>query len=444
MADWYVDTAGNGASDSNTGHGWGASAFLTVAHAATSMAAGDRLFINSIVNDTYSASGNLFFTFPGTPGTPNYVYSTTTAHTPPTNADLTAGATVTSTDGASTQIWQNCFYAWGINLNIAFNCLQGSTVAHNQKWENCAFAFTTANAGSISPGGNGSPTWTEWYNCSLTLDGDQNIQPGSFTWRKGSLLSAGSIIGQLFNYVGFVLVEGVDLSSMLSTKALVNANFSLNGSNITFKDCKMAANQVILNSTPNDNTGKAYVVRSGSSGNDYFQCSAWAALETRETTVTRNGGAANYSGQGFSKKIVTTSNCGIQPFNYDAMPMGIVNALTGSPRTVTIYGVWDSPYGANTPPNTNDIWVEVDYLGDSGDPLGSFINSGPNPLTPLSSNVSLSTDGSSWNGTGGFTNPTPFKMTVTLTAQQVGPLTVRIYAGKPSTTFYIDAQPYLS
>lgn len=127
--------------------------------------------------------------------------------------------------------------------------------------------------------------------------------------------------------------------------------------------------------------------------------------------------------------------------------MSVVNLLTGSTRTVTVYGVWDSPYGANDPPEEQDIWLEVEYPGSSTSPLGSYVNSfGSTTINPLTASATAYTQdtNSTWNGTSGFTNPTAWTMTVTLTAEIEGPLTIRVYAAKATTTFYIDAKPALS
>lgn len=437
MADWYVDTAGNGASDSNTGHGWGASAFLTIVHAAASMAAGDRLFINHIVNDTYATSQSI--TWPGTTSAPNQIYSTGTSHTPPTNADLVAGATLTVTTSGSLSM-TGSLYCWG----VTFTCDSDMSVAtgnSNQMWDTCTFSCTSTNHGFTFA--NSSSNFSFMVNC--TISGFWRTANGNvLNWKGGTAGPplTGTTNAPLFAGASFydTFVEGVDMSSWPITQDIFDPT-QINHSFGRLKDMKMASGAVIT--TQPAGTGSISTARADSSAstNQFFMQSFWGA-ENNELSITRVGGAQDFSGTSFSKKIVTNASTLI-PFPFESMALSFVNLTVGAAHTVSVYGTWSNAGG---PPNNNDIWIEVEYLGSSGNPLGSYVTSatgGARVPASVYSGSQYAADGSTWNNPPA--NNAPFVMTsAPFTPRIAGPITVRVYAAKASSTFYVDPKPVLN
>jgi hypothetical protein len=93
----------------------------------------------------------------------------------------------------------------------------------------------------------------------------------------------------------------------------------------------------------------------------------------------------------------------------------------------------------------DEIWMDVQYLGDSGSPLASFKSTSKSH--PLATGAAVASDGSTWNGGGSGAGWTPFKLVATLTApqpQQKGYIYVNVRAAKASTIYYIDPVPMLS
>jgi hypothetical protein len=65
--------------------------------------------------------------------------------------------------------------------------------------------------------------------------------------------------------------------------------------------------------------------------------------------------------------MATTANSlWINPF--ESAPISIWNTVTGSNRTITLYGIW---FGSALP-NNDQIWHDVEYFGASGSPLASL------------------------------------------------------------------------
>jgi hypothetical protein len=154
---------------------------------------------------------------------------------------------------------------------------------------------------------------------------------------------------------------------------------------------------------------------------------AYEGIETTETSIVRTGGTPH------SRKIVTTSNAQwLRP--YRAEPFAIWNATTGADVTVTVYG------NAATLPNTDEIWIEAEYLGDASSTLGTIKTT--TKANVLATGVSVASDASSWAG-----GTTAFKLVATLNSPQpahAALINVRVKAGKPSMTVYIDPVPVLT
>ena len=112
-------------------------------------------------------------------------------------------------------------------------------------------------------------------------------------------------------------------------------------------------------------------IRSGSAGVNYtVRRHRHTGTLTEETTIVRTGGAIRWH-HADRWKVVTTANC-TYSLPFECPPIAIWNDTTGSAKTATIEGIW----GGGAVPNDDDIWVDVEYLGDAASPQGSFVNDG--------------------------------------------------------------------
>jgi hypothetical protein len=175
-------------------------------------------------------------------------------------------------------------------------------------------------------------------------------------------------------------------------------------------------------------------IRSGSAGVNYavYRHRSSGAL-AEETTVVRTGGASAGSGETpISWKIDTTANCSYS-MPFECPPIAIWNDTTGSPKTATVEGIW----GGGAVPNDDDIWLEVEYLGDASSPQGSFANDGKADL--LATAAGQTSSSATWGG-----STTKFKLAVTFTAAQKGWIYARVKCAKASSVFYLDPLVVLS
>lgn len=234
-----------------------------------------------------------------------------------------------------------------------------------------------------------------------------------------------------------MFIEGVDLSAANSGNLISNATTGF--ATYWLKDCKLNAGVSVMPATAQTSglaASESYVVRCDSGATNYRQEKHnYAADLITNTSITRSGGATDGTTQ-ISWQITTTANAKWYN-NFQSFPITIWNATVGSTVNVTVHATSNLAAGAF--PNNNDIWIEVEYLGSASTPLGSFAtNTISNVLTTATAYTS---DSNTWlNAPAGGT----FAMTVAITPQMAGPITVYVRCAKVSTIFYVDPLIVLS
>ena len=222
-----------------------------------------------------------------------------------------------------------------------------------------------------------------------------------------------------------IVFEGCDFTDF-GTNQIVASAGSTPRVQYTFKDCKANSAAVWGGSVASPIGPTVDYIRCGV--NNYTSGRFWyQGTQSTETTIILTGGASDGTTP-ISWKVATTSvNSWFSPFEF--IPISIWNDTTGSPKTVTINAV-RSTSGL---PNTDDIWIVAEYMGTSGNPNGSFATN--TKASGLDAGVAYSASGASWAGS---PSGTPFAMSVTITPQNKGPITVYVKAGAASSTFYVD------
>lgn len=438
MANVYVDS---NAAGGGTGADW-ANAYTTLVAAMAAKAAGDIFWVAHNHVETTGAS-NLSLISPGTEATPCKVYCVSSAGSvPPVEADLATTASLSVT-GSNSIIMNGTVSEWyGINFNAgsagassSITC--GGNGSRSHKYRNCTFRIVTTNtAARINVAGNNG-SLAEWENCTVQFaNASQAIAPiGRFTWKNTpNAIVLGTAPNSLFVTSGNSIdcfVEGVDLSA-LTSKTLVT-HVAGQTQRMVFKDCELGSGMTIQAGTiGSPGNVEVLLVRCDSGDVNYrLEKHTYSGSQTTETTIVMTGGATD-GVTPVAHKVVTTSACKWQ-FPFEFVPITIWNEDVGSPLNITIEGIW----GGGAVPDNDEIWMVVEYLGTSGVPLGSFETTGmANGLgTPAATDAGSGT----WGG-----STTEFSMTATVTPQEKGPITIYIYAGVASSTFYIDPKPIVS
>lgn len=374
---------------------------------------------------------------------------------PPAASDLTTGATVSTSanvnltfnpQGGGIYLYGVRFQA-GVGASAASSFIILTPANALYVFDNCVFQIANTVAQNIQINSGTTTGIVLWNNCQVTFGnvGDYiEVGTTAFTWQNsGQILVSGSavpngLIGQsTAGRLANVLLEALDLSQL--TGNLIAQGAALEIGQWTAKDCKF--NAAITIPTPQALGQTIQIIRSDSGGTAYKSARyTFEGTETTETSVTRVGGATDPSGQAQSRKIATTANVlWLRPFQ--AEPCAVWNAVTGANVTVTVYGT----INAGALPSNDDIWLEVEYLGNASFPMGSIVNT--TKISTLAANAAVASDGSTWNGGGSGAGWSPFKLSAVLSSPQpglAGILEARVRVGKPSITYYIDPSVALS
>lgn len=439
MAAYYV---WSGATGTGTGATW-ATAYTSIVAALTSggKTVNDVFYLAHDHSESNASSTSLDFAgsgFAGSGATANKVICVNrSGSVPPVSADRRATAQVSTT--ANNNLFISGFVHFDGIIFVAGNSTGAPVIspqtlqAGYSRFDNCSLRIGSTGAGKIGLGSNGGVTgsYTEWRNTTVSFAAvTQTIETdGMLLWQDTPSALLGTIPTTLFNIRGgsggSVECRGVDFSAAGSGKTIVGAGNSM-AVKYRLLDCKTNASAT-LSTVPNS-VGSTEVdfIRSGSSGVNYtVRSHRRSGLLVEETTIVRSGGASDGTTT-IAWNIATTANCS-SSLPFETPPIAIWNDITGSVRTATIEGIW----GGGAVPNDNDIWVDVEYLGDAGSPQASFINDGTADL--LTTAAAQTSSSATWGG-----STTKFKLNVSFTAQQKGWIYARVKCGKPSTTFYID------
>lgn len=196
-------------------------------------------------------------------------------------------------------------------------------------------------------------------------------------------------------------------------------------------NCKLNAS-VTVAATPARPSHRMEIINCDSGAVNYRnEIYDYAGTLTTETTIVLTGGASDGTTP-ISWKVITTANAKFdKPF--ECFPIILWNDTTGASKTLTIQGIW----GGGAVPNDDEIWVEVEYLGASGNPGSSFVSDAK--ATVLTTGAGQDAGSGTWGG-----STTKFALAVTFTPQMKGPIVARVKCAKASSTFYIDPRATLS
>jgi hypothetical protein len=421
LANWYVHS---GAVGSASGADWANAKTTMAAALAASAAAGDTFYVAHDHAETQASA--LTLAFKGTNPSPDTVLCVNrSGSVPPVSADLRTTATITTT-GANAFSQSGVVYLYGIVINAGSGATNvGISINASAVFDNCALnklgttgINTAINFGSSSANEELRNTTVRFGSTS-----DGLTASGALAWRNtaSAVNTSGSIPTTLFAAApNNLLCEAVDLSAITGTL------FATAGpTDATLKDCKLGASVTIC-ATPTPLAAAVVLIRCDSGDTNYrTERYRYQGTLRTETTIVRTGGASDGTTP-IAWKLTTTANSK-RYLPFESLPISIWNETTGSAITLTVEGIW----GGGAVPTNADIWMDVEYLGTSGFPLGSFATSGP--ADQLAAGTNLSAGSGTWGG-----STTKFKLEKTITPQEKGPITVYVKAALASSIFYLD------
>lgn len=432
------------ARSTNTASGDGLSwtnAYKTLAEITALDALGDVIYVSQAHAEN-TTGANVTLDLAGTPSNLTRIICASDASLPPTAVASTGTVTASSASTGTITVngsgyIEGLTFTSGINggvISLAFTL----AVQEVQYYKNCKFRMGATNSNArLSVGRTDTSTADKvtWENCTVRFSHATSAMQviADFHWKGGGVESGGTAISALL-YVGTgrqvnILIEGCDFSTMSSTAAMVGASGT--SGRITFRYCKLPANwtgdlcvtpppglRVMMHNCDNGDTNyKLYEKEDTGTVRD-------------ETVIVATGGASNGT-TSMAWKMESTSLAAYPARAFASPEMVRWNDTTGSAITVSVEVLHDSL----TALNNEEAWLEVQYMGTSGVPLGSFVhNAKANILATAAAQPSSS---AAWTTTG-LTNPNKQFLSVTFTPQEKGYLHAKVLLAKPDKVLYIN------
>lgn len=445
MANIYVRSTDG--SDADNGSTW-ALAKATLAAAAAIDAAGDNVYLSSVHAE--STASTVTVTLNGTNANPVRVLSVDDSAEPPTAE--AAGASVTTTGNSTITLqgsayWRGIAFSAGtgsVNASLVLNPYNGASNTR-QVYERCTLlALGTGSTASIkinqSAGANVIDNETLLQDCILrsstnsssavTIEAIGRVEIRGGAYPSGGPVSVGAFITppNLSGRGLFARVSGFDLSQAPAGISLFKSSSVL--SDCAARNCKLPASWTGSLVTGTPTIGDRFAMYNCDSGDTNYRLwvQTFYGSILDETTIVRTGGASDGTTP-LAWKMVSNSSA--------AYPLGMLespeivrwNDITGSSITVTVEVITD-----NVTLKDDECWLEVQYLGTSGGPLGTFASDAKADVLATASNQATSTE--TWTTTG-LTTPVKQKLSVSFTPQEKGFIHAVVKLARASTTVYV-------
>lgn len=434
MSTIYVDSAASGA---NNGTSW-TDAFTSLG-STTGANAGDTILVDDGHDQALSAATTWTWSN-GTTANPVVILSVDKA----TDA-LSAGAVVRHTNSNNLAL-QGSIRVHGLTFGIYGDMILGSSSSASMTFESCAFQVASGATGNrrlqITSSANGGSVY-RFRGGSIDLDtggasnGFVQIQSAGKVELVGVSVRANSAASQIFMLqarpIALRLV-GCDLSASTET-TLVNWN-GAPGATAEFAGCRLPSGY-----TPATGTialGNRLTLERSVAGSIsvpplglIYEASEAGTIQSTLSRYRTGGADDGVNANAHSWELAAGSSAkeAITPL---ASPPLMRWVAGGSSVTLTVY------VASGTTLNDDDFWIELTGPDDSS-PAYAEAHVVSTRMNPQGTPSALTTDGTStWNGTGVGTKQ---KVSVTYTPTLAGPVAVRAYLAKPSTTCYLD--PYL-
>lgn len=432
MADIYVRSTDG--SDSDNGSTWGL-AKATLVGAAAIDAAGDAIYLSQ---SHAESGGAVTAVFAGTIANPVKIIAGNDAAEPPTavsSASLISSSSITLSGS---------YYLYGLTLQAASSILPNAQSTSNSvTLDHCSLITTgTTGGGFFSIGSaNNCTQKAVLLDCTYKFGGVSNIgcaTAGVVEIKGGSFVSgtstpsAGIFGGSSSDRTGSrLLIDGLDMTNLASTVNIFRTFISPGLFQIRNSKLPASWSGSLCNATPLA-TGQRFEMHNCDSGDTNYRLwvQEYSGSIKTETTLVRTGGASDGT-TGYSLVMATTANANASVAPLVSPEVSIWNDTTGGSKTVTVEILHDSA----TNLTDGEIWLEVQYLGTSGVPLGSFISDAKADILATAADQSASSE--TWTTTG-MSNPNTQKLSVTFTPQEKGYIQAKVYLAKASKTVYVD------
>lgn len=428
---FYVDSVAGGNQYPYSSWAWAARALGTIAGVDR---AGNTVYIDDAHSE--SPSGATIYTWSGTATAPVRILCADKATGEPPSA-LSTGAVIDCTSRFTISGNTEVVYFYGITFKSGAN-IDSSTVdaigcGAASVFEQCSFELTDTSGQPVRLAFNG-----DWVDCFVKFAAAAHYMAAAGHWNGGGISVGGTSPTSLVkHWYMSALIENVDLSAGSSSMNLCSHTIdgaAVQRSGITrFRNIKLPSSWIgSLELGTNLGRSVAELNNGDSAGTNYIlsRQTAFGSVSS-ETTIVRTGGASDGTTP-LSWELVTNASAGVFPIG--ALESGefvIWNDTVGSSKTITVEVVYDSL----TNLQNDELWLEVNYYGASGNPQGTLVSSAM--VDVLATPADLPVSGATWTTTG-MANPNKGQLQVTFTPQLKGFFIATVKLCKASTTVYVD------
>lgn len=446
----------SGAAGSANGTSW-TDAYTTIAAADATDAAGDTIVLSQ--SHSESTNANVTLSLAGTVASPTKIICANDSSDPPTAES--SGAVIATGAGAYAISVGGVIFAKGVTFRSGVGSTSSTatiTLANVgttpvQRYESCNFELASTGSAYVSTSLDGPtvPHSMEWKSCGVKFAavGQRIHLNGRFRWSGGSVLSGTTSPTALFHAKaagGFyrpldVMIENVDFSNLSNTFGLIEGTPVSSGI-IKLRNCKMPSGWNPSSLFSASITGRPGVraelenVDAGDTNYRLYHEDAAGKIRT-EVTIVRTGGA-NDGTTAFAWKMESSSTASFPLIRLESpQTPARWNSTVGGSVTATI----DILHDSLTNLKDDEVWLEVQYLGTSGFPLG--VSSSDAKSDTLTTGVDQTTSSETWTTTG-MTNPNKQKLSVTFTPQEAGYIQAKVVVTKASYTIYVDPKLQVS
>lgn len=438
MAFTHVNSAnGSPASPFDT---W-ATAANTLAAAAAVMVAGDTMY----VHPSHQETGTISFTMPGTIANPCKIL----CGTPDTGAGITAlqtGARVIA--NASSSI-PGFYYVYGIHFvnstSGTVNWTFGSGSANVAYFDNCSFLFegTGASSACIFGANTAGAGLFTLRNPTFRLgNAGQTLRSYNRTHVMGGNILSGSTSPNYLWYVsspssgGPLYIDGFDFSNLGTAFDLINDVGQ--ASVVRIRNVKMPSGWVgALTEAELLPGSRVELLNYGDGDTNYkFWVETQQGIVKDETTIKRTSGGASDGTTAYSMRMTTLAGVAFPSAVLRSPPILQRVASIGAAMTATVEIVHDGASAFNE----KQIWLELEYLGTSGFPVGNHVSDSVDIIASAAAQASSSEawDGDTGTGPNGSGTWHTLKLQVTFTPQEIGYVVGTVCMGVASQTAFVD------
>lgn len=444
MATRYV---WSGATGSGTGADW-TNAYTTLSAAVTAAAAGDDIRVAHDHNETASSSAAVTYTLAGTRTSPVQVICVDR-----TTGTVTTGGLVKTVGAYNFTLTQSTATGGsqlrGVTIKAGETGASAKITLTRALWaRDCTFEIASTSSGSIDIN---NPSEYLWENCTvkLGLAGHSiNIGAGAqngLVWRGGGTASGtASTLLFLINYqVSYIDACALDLSSMPAGASIFSSAWE--GCNGTLRDSKLPvgwSGSLHSGAVPFGCRFGMYNCDSGDTNYNLI-IADYSGTIVDETAIYRTDGFKlrdqSNAAIGYSLKLTTNASANevVAPLRTDALirnhPGTSAEQASFTPGTSKTVSV-EIAHSAAAALTDADIWLEVDYLGTDGSPLGVIARN--RRISTLSTAATHASSAAAWSGTAQTYRQ---RLSVTINPQAPGVIEARVcLATGNGVVVYVD------